>query len=141
MVAVPLAVQAYLAVQPTDRRTALLVHDRRQVTAAEVSAWLREHSAPTDRVYAFVASADLYLLSGRDTGYPYLWYENVQRIPGAEDRLAEWLSGPAGPRYVVVYHQPKEVDPSGRLGLVLKQSYVEVAKVGGFPVLERRATP
>ena len=141
VVVVPLALQGFLALQTPARRTQLLVHDRRQLAAADVSAWLRDHSTPTDQVYAFTASADLYLLSGRATGYPYLWYENVQRIPGAEDRLAGWLAGPDGPRFVVLYQQPKEVDPSGRLGRVLDRAYVKVAAVGGYTVLGRRAAP
>ncbi len=137
-VVVPLATQGFLAVQSPARRTQLLVHDRRQLAAGDIAAWLRAHSAPGDRVYAFIASADLYLLAGRATGYPYLWYENVQQIPGAKDRLAAYLSGPDRPRYVVVYHRPKEVDPSGALGRVLDAAYVEVAKVDGYVILERR---
>ena len=133
---VPLGLQTLLATRTPARQASSVITDPRLLANGEVSAWLRAHSGPDDRVYAFVASADLYLLSDRLTGYPYLWQANVEHIPGALELLTGYLSGPAAPRFVVVYEQPATIDPSGTLGRVLAQHYLPSAHVGGYAVLE-----
>ena len=137
---VPLALLAVLAARSPEHRTTTVVTDPRLLANDEVSAWLRAHSAPDDRVYAFVASADVYLLADRLTGYPYLWQANVEHVPGARDELAQYLSGAQAPRFVVVYQKPTDpgIDPDGRLGPILQWQYAPVAKVGGYQILEHR---
>lgn len=134
----PVVGQAYVVAHPADARAALLSTDHRFAADGQVAAWLRAHTAPGEQVYAFVAAAELYLLADRGTTYPYLWYDSVRRVPGAAERLREWLASPQAPAYLVMYNQPGEVDPSGRLRLVLKQQYAKVASVAGYDVLEHR---
>jgi hypothetical protein len=135
----PLASQAYVLAHTGRDRVRAISTDGRLADNGDVAEWLRTHTDPGDQVFALAASADLYLLSGRGTSYPYLWYESVQRVPGAKDLLVSWLGSAAGPRYVVVYQQPDDVDPSGRLRQVLDQQYERVATVDGNVILERRA--
>ena len=135
--AVPLGLQAVLAARSPEHRTTTVVTDHRLLGNDQVADWLRSNSSPGDRVYAFVASADVYLLSDRLTGYPYLWQANVEHIPGARQLLAGYLSGPQAPRFVVVYQKPKDIDPSGILAPVLASGYTKVAHVGGYDILER----
>jgi 4-amino-4-deoxy-L-arabinose transferase-like glycosyltransferase len=138
--ALPLVLLAVLSVRSPERRTATVVTDHRLLVNDQVSAWLRAHSSPDDRVYAFVASADMYLLADRLTGYPYLWQANVEHIPGARDRLAQYLSGAQAPRYVVVYQKPTDagIDPDGVLAPILQWQYRPVATVGGYQILEHQ---
>jgi len=137
---VPLGLQVVLAARSPEHRTTTVVTDHRLLANDQVSAWLRAHSRPDDRVYAFVASADEYLLAGRRTGYPYLWQANVERIPGARDQLARYLSGAGAPRFVVVYQKPTDpgIDPDGQLAPILTWQYAPVATVGGYQILEHR---
>jgi len=118
-----------------------VVTDRRLLANDQVSAWIATHSARTDRLYAFVASADLYLLSDRLTGYPYLWLANIQHIPGAQQRLVGYLSGAGAPWLVVLYQDPSQVDPSGALARVLAGRFHSAARVAGYDILERNTPP
>ncbi len=136
-VALPLIGQAAVAASPA-LRTAVTSTGHRARASGPVAQWLRTHSRPGDEVYAFVAAADLYLESDRQTSYPYLWAESVQRVPGAKELLAHWLASPAGPRYVVVYAPPAQVDPGGTLAQVLGTYYVHAASVAGYDILVRR---
>ena len=137
VLAVPLGLQVVLASRSPEHRTRTVVTDHRLLGNDAVADWIREHSAPDDRIYAFVASADVYLLADRLTGYPYLWQANVEHIPGARQQLAGYLSGPLAPRFVVVYQKPKDIDPYGILAPVLAAGYTKVAHVGGYDILER----
>jgi hypothetical protein len=137
---VPLTLLAVLTTRLPERRTEAVITDHRLLVNDEMSSWLRSHSAPDDRVYAFVASADVYLLSDRRTGYPYLWQANVEHIPGARGVLAQYLSGAQAPRFVVVYQKPTDpgIDPDGQLGPILQWQYAPVATVGGYQILEHQ---
>lgn len=135
-VAVPVLAQAFLAVQPPARRATLAVHSAQRLADPTIAGWLRAHAARTDQVYAFVAAADLYLLSGLRCDFPYLWRAAIESVPEAVPRLRNWLAGADAPRWVVVYQQPAMVDPSGVLGLVLATRYRQAAVVAGYPILE-----
>lgn len=134
----PLGSQAVVLAHSPTARAILLTGDRRLASDGDISAWLRAHARPGEKIYAFVGAAELYLLAGRDTGYPYLWYEAVQRVPGALTLLEQWLSSDAGPRYVVVYQSPKVVDPKGPLTRTLRLLYVRATTIDGYDILERR---
>ncbi|MDH6132577.1 hypothetical protein P3T37_001962 [Kitasatospora sp. MAA4] len=133
----PLAVQLSLASKTPQQRVAALTDDQRLLVNGQMSTWLRAHTAPTDTVFAFTASADLYLLADRSTGYPYLWNSAFQAIPSAEPRLADWLDGASGPRWVVLYNPPDSLDPSGRLQTIISSHYGTAAVVDGVTVLRR----
>jgi 4-amino-4-deoxy-L-arabinose transferase-like glycosyltransferase len=139
VLAVPLCLQVVLALRSPEHRASSVVTDHRLLGNDEVAAWIRAHSSPDDRIYAFVASADVYLLTDRLTGYPYLWQANVEHIPSARPELARYLSGPQAPRFVIVYQKPKDIDPDGILAPVLSTGYTKVAHVGGYDILERTA--
>lgn len=138
-VAGPLAVQLDLAAKTPQQRVASVIDDQRLLVNGQLSRWLRSNTAPTDTVFAFTASADLYLLADRSTGFPYLWNSAFQAIPSAEPRLADWLDGASGPgpRWVVLYDPPSSLDPSGRLQGILDHRYSRAAVVDGVTVLRR----
>ncbi len=127
-----------VALLTPDLRDRFAMPNDRLLANRQIAPWLRAHAAPGDSVYAFVSSADLYYLSGRGTDFRYLWRANIEAIPGEVDQLRAWLASPDAPRWVVVYQQPDDVDPSGRIAQVLAARYQQVARIDGMPVLRLR---
>ena len=72
---------------------------------ARVARYVRSHSSPDDRVYAFVSRADFYFLADREAASPYIWAHPLNTIPGAKAALARTLSEPQRPRFVVVFQR------------------------------------
>jgi hypothetical protein len=113
--------------------------DRQLGANQAVVAWLDAHTRAQDQVFAFAASAALYIEARRETSFPYLWYGNVEHVPGAIPLLRSWLGSADRPAFVVVYQQPDEVDPTGGLSHVLATAYRKVGTAGGYDILERVA--
>ena len=136
------AYKAWPAYTADDTRARSLASssDTRIVTDGAVGRYLYAHTSPADRVYALYADASMYLASGRRAPYPYLWFLGVQHIPGALERLRTTLAGPAAPRYIAVYQQPRTIDKSGlgSVGSILARRYRHVATVAGVPIWRLR---
>ena len=137
----PLVGQAVVLSRPSDQRTSVLTKDPVVSANVTVASWLDAHTRPQDQVFALVAGAALYLQADRSTSFPYLWYGNVEHVSGAIPLLRSWLASRSGPRYVVVYQNPDEVDPTGALLRVLEKHYLRVGRAAGYDVLERRMSP
>ncbi len=103
-----------------------------------IAPWLAANTAPGDEVYALAASADVYLKAGRTTSYPYLWWANIRYVPSALPALRAYLAGPAAPQWVVVYQDPRRVDPTGEVARLLEERYEPAAVVAGRSVLRLR---
>lgn len=127
-----------VALLTPDHRDRFAMPNDRLLANRQIAPWLRDHAAPGDRVYAFVSSADLYYLSGRDTDYRYLWRANIETIPGEVARLRGWLGSADAPRWVVVYQQPDDIDPSGGIAALLAERYAPVDRIDGITVLRLR---
>jgi hypothetical protein len=137
-VVLPLAGQVFVVAHPAAERPGVLTTDRQVAANPAVAAWLDAHTRPHDEVFAFAASAAVYVEARRDTAFPYLWYGDVQHVTGAIPLLRDWLGSPSGPAYVVLYQQPDDVDPSGQLARILATRFRPVATAGGYQVLARR---
>lgn len=127
-----------VALLTPDHRDRFAMPNDRLLANRQIAPWLRDHAAPTDQVYAFVSSADLYYLSGRHTDYRYLWRANIETIPGEVARLRSWLGSSDAPRWVVVYQQPDDIDASGGIAAVLAARYEQVTRIDGIDVLRLR---
>jgi 4-amino-4-deoxy-L-arabinose transferase-like glycosyltransferase len=125
----------------TRERSLASSSDSRIVSDGAVGRYLHAHTGPDDRIYALYADASLYLASGRRSPYPYLWFLGVQHIPGALQRLRDTLAGPAAPRYVAVYQQPRTIDKRGDIGRILTRRYRHVATIDGVPIWRLRVSP
>lgn len=139
--AFPLLAQGVTLAHGQSSRPAFLTGDRRPAADADVASWLRSHDLPGGKVYAFVGAAELYMLAGRDTGYPYLWDQPVRQVPGALALLRKSLAAPTGPQFVILYQNPDSVDASGWLTQILELNYAHAATIDGYLVLERRGPP
>ncbi|MDX6628885.1 MAG: hypothetical protein QOH00_1131 [Gaiellales bacterium] len=112
--------------------------DSRIVKDGAVGRYLHAHTGPDDRVYALYADASLYLAAGRRSPYPYLWFLGIQHIPGALQRLRDTLAGPAAPRYIAVYQQPRTLDERGDIGRIMTRRYRHVTTIEGVPIWRLR---
>lgn len=107
---------------------------------AAVARYVRRHTQPGERIYVVWAAANVYYLADRAPSFPYLWYRNVQAIPGALP-AAERMLAARRPALVVAAQPPLSLDPSGTTLRILRAGYRAVAAVGDVPIYERRPHP
>jgi hypothetical protein len=112
-----------LAVASSEDRESRIAHRRQFEDHQRIAAQLEERFEPNDTIYVLVSEADLYFVVGRPARYPYLWGHPVQEIPGALEELRELLSSERRPEWLVQYHAPNRVDPSGRLRRIVERHY------------------
>jgi hypothetical protein len=86
------------------------------------------------------ANAAVYWYADRPPAFRYLWYLNVQRIPGATDEVRAVLTGPSPPRAVAVYQDPDGIDKTGAVKRALAERYTLVRRIGDVPVYRLRPT-
>ncbi len=116
--------------------------DDRIVTDGAVGRYLHAHTQPGDTIYAMYADASLYLASGRRSPYPYLWFLGIEHIPGALQRLRDTLAGPAAPRWIAIYQQPRTIDRSRRrdsIQATLHRRYRQATTIEGVVLWRLRA--
>jgi len=104
-------------------KRALVPYYAQYATDQRVAAAVRKLSSPHTAIYALDSEADLYFIADRRAAFPYLWAHPLDEIPGAIGWLRALLDGSRHPRLVVVYRRPGIVDPSGRLGRILRDDY------------------
>jgi hypothetical protein len=105
-----------------------------------VAAAVRQMSSPHAEIYALDSEADVYLLADRRAAFPYLWAHPLDEISGAMGRLRALLDGPSHPRLVIVYRKPRLVDPSGKLGRILRDDYTVAERVPATDVTILRSS-
>jgi len=103
-----------------------------------VVRYVRAHTRPGQRIFVMWAAADLYYLSGRDPSFRYMWFRNIQAIPGALGEARRMLAGPRPPALVVGINSPASMDPSGRTQRILDTRFRRVAMVAGVPIYAPR---
>ncbi|MGH8985442.1 MAG: hypothetical protein ACRDY6_16415 [Acidimicrobiia bacterium] len=130
VVTLPVAVfLATLALLPTEHRERRIPHYRAFEYNRQIAAHLHARFAPGDSIYVLVSQADLYFLVDRPVRYPYLWGHPVVEIPGALQQLRDLLGSARRPEWLVVYTSPREVDPSGGLGRIVREHYERDAEM------------
>jgi hypothetical protein len=107
-------------------------------TDAAVIRYVRSHTRPGQRIFVMWAAADIYYLGDRDPSLRYMWFRNIQAIPGALGQARRMLSGPHPPALVVEVNSPASMDPSGRTQDILDSRYRLAATVEGVPVYAPR---
>jgi 4-amino-4-deoxy-L-arabinose transferase-like glycosyltransferase len=107
-------------------------------TDAAVVRYVRAHTRPGQRIFVMWAAADIYYLSGRDPSFRYMWFRNIQAIPGALGQARRMLAGTRPPALVVGINSPASMDPSGRTQRILDTRFRKVATVSGVPIYAPR---
>jgi len=105
---------------------------------AAVVAYVRSNSGPGDRIFVMWAAANVYYLSDRDPAVPYMWFRNIQVVPGALDQVHAALASRDRPLLVVGEQPPGVLDSSGETARLLQSGYRLVATVSGVPIYRRR---
>jgi 4-amino-4-deoxy-L-arabinose transferase-like glycosyltransferase len=108
-------------------------------TDAAVVRYVRSHTRPGQRIFVMWAAADIYYLADRDPSLRYMWFRNIQAIPGALGQARRMLSGSHPPALVVEINSPASMDPSGRTQDILDSHYGLAAAVDGVPIYAPRA--
>jgi hypothetical protein len=109
-----------------------LVHDR------TVARYVRGHTRPTQSVYVLWAAADVYYLADRAPSFSYLWYRNVQAIPGALPKAVAMIAA-RRPAMIIAVQAPWAMDKSGQASRILRAEYRRTKVVAGMPIYVRRA--
>jgi 4-amino-4-deoxy-L-arabinose transferase-like glycosyltransferase len=143
VVAVALAATVYVTAplwfdSPNAQARAIFPDDPHLQTDAAVVRYVRAHTRPGRRIFVMWAAADLYYLSGRDPSFRYMWFRNIQAIPGALGQARRMLAGTRPPALVVGINSPASMDPSGRTQRILDTRFRRVATVAGVPIYAPR---
>ena len=100
--------------------------------------YVRAHSAPGQRILVMWAAANVYYLSNRPPPIPYMWYRNIQAIPGALDDVHAALASPDRPQLVIGEDPAASIDPGGGTARLLHRYYRPAATIGSVIVYRRR---
>src|SRR6185503_10357810 len=103
-----------------ERIRSLFPEDPHLLHSEHVVGWLGDNTDPGDKVFVLWAGADINYLADRPPAVPYLWYRNIQAIPGALDQVRASMASPDGPRYIVGLHKPRKLDKSGKTYQLLR---------------------
>jgi hypothetical protein len=104
---------------------------------AAVIAYVRAHSSPSDRIFVMWSAANVYYLSDRAPAVRYMWYRNIQAIPGALGEVHAALAGGDRPLLVVAEQSPAALDPGGETARLLAAHYHQVASIDGVVIYRR----
>jgi 4-amino-4-deoxy-L-arabinose transferase-like glycosyltransferase len=144
--AVAVAVAASVAVtvplwfdSPTAQARNVFPSDPHLRTDAAVVRYVRAHTSPGQRIFVMWAAADIYYLADRDPALRYMWFRNVQAIPGALEEARRMLAGPHPPALVVEVNPPGSIDHTGAVARILARRYRLAATVHGVPVYVPRS--
>lgn len=107
--------------------------DPHLVNGRAVATYVRRHTFWNDRVLVLWAAANQYYLADRRPAVSYMWYRNIESIPGALPAVQRALAD-RRPALVVVVQPPGSLDPSGQTERVLRRNYVFAARVAGVPI-------
>jgi hypothetical protein len=117
------------AVFPDD---AHLQHD------GEIAAYVRAHTRPGQRIFVMWAAANVYYLADRPPAVRYMWYRNIQAIPGALGEVHRALGGPNPPALIVGEQPPQSIDPGSGTARLLRARYRLATRIHGVPIYQLR---
>jgi hypothetical protein len=128
----------------TPEQTSWNIYRRPAYLASKhIAAYLREHTAEHDTIYAAFAQADLYHLSGRRSAGAHLYWTEINRVPGAYEAVLAALDDPARrPAYVIQID--RNLEAPGRAAdfwLRVDRFYERDATIRGFPLYRARSAP
>jgi 4-amino-4-deoxy-L-arabinose transferase-like glycosyltransferase len=116
---------------------AIWPHDPHLRHNEALASYVRSRTRPSERIYVLWAGADIYYLADRRPALPYLWYRNVQAVPGALAEARRMLAS-RRPALVLEVQKPAAIDPSGASARILRQDYRLLDRVRGTAVLAPR---
>ncbi len=104
----------------------------------DVVRYIRAHTRPGQRIFVMWAAANLYYLADRPPAVRYMWYRNIQAIPGALGEVHRALSANDRPALIIGEQPSQALDPGGETGRLIRQHYRLATQVDGVPIYRRR---
>jgi hypothetical protein len=123
---------------PAAQARAVFPNDPHLLGDRAVVRYVRAHTTPGQRIFVLWAAADIYYLADRDPAVRYMWYRNIQAIPGALEEARQALRSPDPPALVVVENVPGGIDKTGETTRILADRYRRVATLSGIPIYTPR---
>ncbi|MGI9117046.1 MAG: hypothetical protein ACR2JV_05360 [Gaiellales bacterium] len=130
------ALPIYLSTSPT-RISEQTTNDPRVLSAIGVGNRVAATTRPDERIQVLWANAAVYWYADRIPATRYLWYRNIERIPGGRQAVVDAFTGDAPPTVAVGYQPVAALDVDGAIQRVLDADYVR-AMVDGQPVWRLR---
>lgn len=112
-------------------------NDPRVISAITVGNRVAQLTGRDDRVQVLWANAAVYWYANRIPATRYLWYRNIERIPGGREGVADAFTGGSPPPVAVGYQPVAALDIDGQIQTVLDARY-EALTVDGQPVWRLR---
>lgn len=100
---------------------------------AALAHYVRDHTRPKDKVLVIWAAASIYYLADREPALRYMWFRNIQALPGALEKARRVLAERRA-ALVVVVEKPSRIDKTGITDRILATEYRQVAVVEGVPI-------
>ena len=130
-----LALPVYLAdpITASERST----NDPRVISAITVGNEVARMTGPDDRIQVLWANAAVYWYADRIPATRYLWYRNIERIPGGRQAVVDAFTGDRPPVVAVGYQPVEALDIDGAIQGVLDADYAR-GDIDGQPVWRHR---
>jgi len=103
---------------------------------AEVIDYVRQHTRPGQPIFVMWAAANVYYGADRPPPVPYMWFRNIQAIPGALDKVHAALASPSRPSLVVAEQPAGSLDSSGETARLLSEHYRPVKRIGDVVIYQ-----
>jgi len=117
------AMPVYLASTP-ELASARSTNDPRVISAVPVGEAIADRTADGDRIQVLWANAAVYWHADRIPATRYLWYRNIERIPGGREAVVRAFEADTPPVFAVGYQPVAAMDIDGRIQRVLDERYV-----------------
>jgi hypothetical protein len=104
---------------------------------AAVARYVHDHTSAKDKVFVIWAAASIYYLADRDPALRYMWFRNIQTLPGALDQARRVLIERKA-ALVVVVEKPSHIDKAGVTDRILRTEYRRVAVIADVVVYRPR---
>ena len=133
-VAIPFvaALPVYFASSP-EVASARSTNDPRVISAITVGNQVAGMTGYDDRIQVLWANAAIYWYADRIPATRYLWYRNIERIPGGRQGVVDAFVGDTPPKVAVGYQPVDALDIDGQIQSMLDQRYT-ATEVDGQPV-------
>jgi len=109
-----------------------------------IAAWIDDvrEADGAATLYAFCASAAIYVELDTTPPYPYLWADHVRMADGAQQLLADYLTGPDAPDFVARFQDDdSKCDVDGLALGALTANYEPLGRIGHVDILRRSDVP
>jgi hypothetical protein len=92
--------------------------------------YVRAQTRPGQPIFVMWAAANVYYGADRPPPVPYMWFRNIEAIPGALDKVHAALASDSRPSLVVAEQSADSLDTGGETARLLADHYHPVKRIG-----------